>query len=407
MLPFFARMSLASKIILPVLIIGAASMITWGAIKLKPEAETRVPEPVLPRVQVIPVQPETIHLQVQSQGTVQARTVTTLKSEVSGRIEYVAPQFRPGAFFEEGTVLLKIDPSDYEAALAQQEANLAQAILNLAQEEALAEQAALDWADLGEGTPPALAVREPQLKQARAAIRSAEAAVAKARRDLERTEVRAPYPGRVLEQHVDRGQSVSGQPGDVLARIYAVDTAEVRLPVSSHDMLLLDLPFLYLGEEERPGPAVTLTVSIGGKDYSWQGRIIRSEGTMDDRSRFNFLVAEVPRPFERDPANQDRPPFKPGLFVKAEIEGREIPGVFKIPRTALRENNTVLVVDPDDHLYRRKVNVIQADTTHAIITNGFGPGDTVVTSPLELAVDGMAVVRDTLSPRPTPTSENL
>lgn len=396
-------MSRASKFILPILILGVAFILTWGAIKLKPEVETRTPEPFLPRVQVISIEPENVQLKVYSQGTVQARTVTTLKSEVSGRIEYIAPQFRPGAFFEEGTILLKIDPADYEAALAQQEANLAQALLNLAQEEALAEQAALDWADLGEGSPSPLVLRQPQLKQAHAAIRSAEAAVAKARRDLERTTVRAPFSGRVLEKNVDVGQYIASQPGDVLGRIYAVDTAEVRLPISSRDMFLLDLPFLYLGEEDRPGPRVILSASVGDDRYTWEGHITRAEGMLDERSRFAYLVAEIPHPFERDPAQPGRPPLSPGLFVKAEIEGRELHNVYKIPRTALRENNTVLVVDPDDRLHRRQVKVIQADTTHAIITDGLHPEDVVVTSPLEFAVDGMAVVRDAPLPRQTST----
>lgn len=380
------------KVILPIIVLAIAVGISVFIIKMKPEPVRQAAEPVVAKVAVVEPERTPVKLSVYSQGTVQAQTRTTLTAEVAGRIIAVSPNFRPGGFFKKGEVLVEIDPADYEANLAMEQANLAQAELTLAQEVAQAEQAAIDWEQLGNGEPTALALRKPQIRQAEAALASAAARVAKAERDLERTRVFAPYNGRVLEQSVDVGGFVSGGPTSPVGSIYSTDVAEVRLPVSDDELARLDLPFEYVGDEAIEGPPVLLTAKTGPREWRWLGRIVRTEASIDERSRLTFLVAEVKNPYVRDPDFPNRPPLKVGMFVQARIEGIPMEEAVVIPRYALRENQTVLVATPGDTLARRSVTVAQSDDETAILTEGLEAGDRIIVSPMEYPIEGMGLV---------------
>ncbi len=379
------------QFILVVLVVFVAALGTKLMIALKEEPETTPPEPVIPTVKVISVERSTVPLPVRSQGTVRARTQTRLTAEVSGRVLSISPDFRPGSFVAEGEVLVTIDGADYEANLAQAEASLAQAVLNLAQEAALAEQAKLDWEDLGRGDPTELALNLPQVKRAEAQVKSAEATVERARRDLERTRIRAPYDGRVLEQNVDLGSYVTGNPGTVVGTLYSTDSAEIRLPVTDDEMAYLDLPFAFRDESDELGPEVEISAEFGGEVHTWQGRIIRSEAAVDERSRLLYVVASVDDPFARDPAAPNRPPLKVGLFVSASMEGKSLADAISIPRTALVGNNTVLVATPENKLEKRQVDVAMSDRQVAVVVEGLETGDRVITSPLQYVVEGMSL----------------
>jgi len=386
------------KFILPIVVLAIAGLVSFFIVKMKPEPERQQPVPQVAAVEVAIAEARSVPLTVQSQGTVQPSTQTVLTPEVSGRVIEVSRNFKPGGFFRKGEVLLRIDPVDYEALLAQEQANLAQAELALEQEKAQAEQAAIDWEQLGEGNPSPLALREPQIRQAEAALASAAARVERARRDLQRTEVIAPYDGRVLEQSVDLGGYVSGNAGSPVATIYSIEAAEVRLPVTDDQLARLELPFAYDGQSEANGPAVVLRASTGQQEWSWQGEIVRTEASIDARSRLAYVVAEVEKPYMRDPAQPGRPPLKVGMFVAAEIAGRVLEEAVVLPHFALRENETVLIARPDDTLTRRTVNVAQTNENEAIIAGGIDGGERVIVSPLEYAIEGMALKPMELSP---------
>ena len=379
-------------IALPILVLLIFIVAAEYLILFKPAPVTSAPEPVVPTVEVVTAQPLDVPLTIRTQGTVQASTQTALTAEVSGRILEISPDFRPGGFIAKDEVLVTIDPSDYEAALAQAQANLAQAQVNLVQEQALAEQAKLDWEELGRGEPTDLALNLPQVERAKAAILSAQAALERAQRDLDRTQIRAPYDGRVLEQRVDVGGHVTGTPGTVVGSVYGTDTAEVRLPVSDDEMAFLDLPFAFRDESGEEGPPVVLTAEFGSKDFTWSGRLVRSEGAADARSRLLYVVAQVDEPYRRDPAHPDRPPLKVGMFAEAAITGRTLEGVYRLPRTALVDNGTVLLANADDQLERRPVTVAWLDREHAVITGGLNPGDRVVVTPLQYVIEGMPLI---------------
>jgi RND family efflux transporter MFP subunit len=385
-------MKLISKLIkrsLPLLVLAGGIALFMYLHATRPVAERRVaPEPEI-RVRTVELQPQPYQIAIQSQGTVRARTESTLIPEVSGRVTEVASNFREGGFFDEGDVLLEIDSSDYRTAVVRAEASLAEARVRLAEEEARAIQAQIDWERLGTGeTPPELVLRGPQLALARANVAAAEANLEEARRNLERTRIVAPYAGRVLTKHVDVGQVVSL--GTPLAEVYAVDYAEIRLPLTSEQYAMLDMPAVVRGEN-RPSFSipVTLTAAFGQETVSWSGRVVRVEGAIDARSRQIYVIAQVDDPYGPQHAH----PLKVGLFVEAEIEGKTLEDMYILPRTALREARYVLTLTDDNRL--RRVPVDPAWTTREEVVfrePSIVPGTRASLTQMALAIDGMQVV---------------
>lgn len=378
------------KVLVPLFILGATFGLYFRILLLEKTPEKEQPVIRVPTVEFLVAEQTNAQLEVLSQGTVQARTASDLAAEISGRIVEVSPYFRPGGFFREGDVLVRIEQADYEAQLAEARSRLAQAQVALLQEEAAAAQARRDWQSMGEGTASALTLREPQVAQAKAVCASAEAAVARAERDLERTEIRAPYDGRVVTQIAEIGQWVG--PGSPLAHVYATDIAEVRLPLSLDEAAMIDLPVAYAGEPLPEGPPVTLSAEIGGQTHQWQGHIVRTEATIDAQTRLTYAVAQVEAPYARDPAHPQRPPLKVGQFVEARIAGRALEQVFKVPLFAVHGERTLWVVPSDQKLYQREVRIVARDRDSVYIREGLEPGEAIVTSPLEFVTAAMPVI---------------
>jgi RND family efflux transporter MFP subunit len=208
--------------------------------------------------------------------------------------------------------------------------------------------------------------------------------------DLERTEIRAPFDGRVRRENVDVGQFVSR--GNSLAQLYSIDVAEVRLPLSSDDLAYVDLPLAYRDENGAvaAGPGVVLRADWAGKEYTWRGRIARTEGEIDEATRMLYAVAEVKDPYARG-ADPRRPPLAVGMFVRAEILGKSMAGAIVLPRSSVRGSDTVYVIDPDGRLRFRKVDIFKNERERVIVRSGLAEGERVCISPMEAAVDGMRV----------------
>ncbi|TVP81445.1 MAG: efflux RND transporter periplasmic adaptor subunit [Puniceicoccaceae bacterium] len=370
------------KVLLPILILLAAGSITTLLVIFKPDAVEVAPERPVTSVEILTVQPETVQLTVRSQGTVLPRTESDLSAEVSGRIIEVADNFRAGGSFRQGDVLVKLDPADYEAAVAASRAELANAELLLAQETALAEQAAADWAAIGRGEPSDLTLRKPQLAQAQARLESARANLRRAQRDLERTHLTAPFDGRVLSTSADLGQFISAAPAAPVARIFATDRAEVRLPITTREAERLE-------SRDRRQRYVQLQKANAPRSPTWTARFARIEATIDPSTRLLFVVAELDAPFE--PSAEHPEPLRRGQFVTAEIEGRTLSQAYLLPNYALRGSNSVYIVTPEGKLETRRVEIAQSDTATVIITDGLEPGERVAISPIAYYVENMPV----------------
>lgn len=378
----------AARLLLPIGVIAVAVAIAAALIAARPAVETRPPETVAPLVRTLAAEPRDVDIVVRSQGTVAPRTETVLVPEIAGRVVSVSPSLAPGGFFEKGDVLVRIDPRDYELAAVAAKSQVAQAASRLQVEEEEAAVARREWEALGRGDPAPLVVREPQLAEARAALEAARSAQERAERDRARTIIRAPFAGRVREERVDLGQVVA--PGNALATLYAVDVAEVRLPLPDEELAFLDLPLGYRAGS-KPGPKVTLHATFAGQALRWEGRIVRTEGEIDPVSRMVHLVAEVQDPYGRASRQRSAAPLAVGMFVRAQIRGRELQDVVVLPRAALRGENQVLVVDGEDRLRYRRVEVVRTDREDVFIGGGLRTGERVCVSPLDVAVDGMKV----------------
>lgn len=350
------------------LIAGVLGAVLLVKLKPEPPQRPRVSNAPLVRVESVAVGP--YQVRIASQGSVTPRTETNLVAEVAGRVVRVSPAFAAGGAFAKGDVLLWIDDRDYEIAVVRADAQVAQARVALEQEEAQAAIAREEWGELGRGDPTPLASRELQLAQARAALASAEAWLHKAKLDRERTAVRALYDGSVRQKLADIGQFVS--PGQVIGRIFATDYAEIRLPIPDED-----LAFLALGDD----PAVVLRARYGGAEREWKGTIVRKEAEIDPVTRMVTLVARVGR-------QENELPF--GLFVDAEIEGRDLASAAVLPRAAMRGDGRVYVVE-EETLRFREVQVARRESDRVVVGSGLATGDLVILSRLTAATDGMKV----------------
>lgn len=377
------------KIILPIIIMALGLLITVVLIKSRGPVPTRPQHEYTPLVRVIEVQPSDYQLTVPAHGTVKPRTEAKLVCEVAGRIIDVASSFADGGLFKRGDVLVRIDPRDYELAVVTARGVIAQARVTAELEEAEAEVARKEWNELGEGKASPLATRELQLEQARAALASAEASLERAERNLARTHITAPYNGRIRSKLVDIGQYVS--PGTPVADVFAVDYVEVPLPIHDAELAYLDMPVTYNGyPHTEDDPMVILSAEFAGRQCSWSGRIVRVEGEIDPVSRMVNVVAQVDDPYGSAGVEAGAA-LAVGLFVDAEIFGREVEGAVVLPRSAIRGENKVLVVDDESRLRFREVEILRVSRTEAVITGGLSAGERVCVSLLEAVTDGMRV----------------
>jgi multidrug efflux system membrane fusion protein len=376
------------KVLSPLLVLGVAGFVAMTIVRNRPEVEMQAPVITPPGVRATVVTLETVRMSVAGQGTVRPRTETQLVPEISGRVTRVASSFVTGGFFEEGDVLLTLDRFDYEQAVVSARSQLAQARLRLAQEEAEAEVAQREWDALGRGDPRELTLRKPQLEDARASVDAADANVKRAERDLERADVIAPYAGRVRTKNVDVGQFVTV--GAAIASIYSVDVAEVVLALPDDELAYLDLPLAYRGAANARNPRVVLRTTFAGARYEWGGRVVRTESEIDPVSRMVQVIAEVQDPYAAGP-DPRRPPLAVGMYVEAEIEGRAFDDIAVVPRAALRGRNQVLVIDSDNRVHLRDVEILRATTESVFIEGGLSAGELIAVSALDNPTEGMLV----------------
>ena len=377
------------KKLLPVFVIIFGIIISIIIIKSKPEVET-VPVKIIPkRVKAFIAEKQSITITVKTQGTIKPGTETVLVSQVSGQIKNISKAFVNGGFFEKNDILLQIDDSDYKLTFIQLELQVAQAELRLKKEEQEANVAVQEWEKLNEGKPTSLAAREPQLNEAKRALEAANASLQQAKLNIERTNIRAPYSGRIRTKTVDLGQYVNQ--GMSLANIYGVDIAEVRLPVPDKELAYIDFPIDFRGLQDREsGPRIKLTTDFAGKIQNWEGYLSRIEGEIEQRSRMINLVAKINDPYGKS-KTLNKPPLTVGMFVNAEIYGRKYNDIVIIPRSALRNENQVLIIDENNKLRFRAVEILKLESEEAYISAGIESGEKVCATTLTTVIEGMNV----------------
>ncbi|MCX2979576.1 efflux RND transporter periplasmic adaptor subunit [Halieaceae bacterium IMCC14734] len=375
------------RLVVPTVIVMAGFGLAALLLATGPTLSPQPVQALIPLVRVQVVTLEDVELSSLTHGTVAPRTESELVAEVAGRVISVNPNLVSGGFFAAGEELLRIDPLDYELALEQAKANLVQAESDLAN--AQGNSSRLD--SLSERQLTSVSQQDDatnRLRIAEATLRSSQAQLARAERDLTRTRFLAPFEGRVRSERVDIGQFVNR--GNAIAVLYATDYAEVRLPINDAELAILDLPLVPVVGEVSTLAATKVTISarFAGEEHHWPAQIVRTEGEIDPLTRMIHLVARVDAPYARVAG---RAPLAVGLFVNAEIHGRLAQNVAVLPRSAVRQNDRVLVVDSDSRLQFRSVSVMRTVGELAYIDSGLVAGDRVCISSLDTAIEGMTV----------------
>ena len=385
--------SLAIKLFLTLLILTLAVVAAAGIIMTRPMPEPVAIAPNVVAIRGIQMEAENIPLTIYAQGVVEPLTASELITQVNGRVAWVSPNFNAGGYFKQGEPLVRLESDDYQARVGLAEAREVRALaefehatFELKRMRALVKDQLVSQAMLEN------AVRQTRLTEA--ALKEAQINLDQAERDLDRTELRAPFDAIVRSKAVDLGEFVSmGKP---LAQLFAADGFEVRLPVLDTQLAYLNLPSsidatAHLNSANLP--SVRLTAQYAGAAASWDAQLVRSESEIDRRSRMVTLVARVSGTSNALSAN----PLPVGAFVNAEIEGITLENAFQLPRSALRQDNQVLVVDEESRLRFREVSIARYEQDRILIQSGLEDGDIVNISPIQAVVDGMEVsVTETL-----------
>lgn len=391
------RSKVLLQILLCVIVLGCAALITYYLI-LSRKAPPVVPQKDLdPLVAVQTARVEDVPVSVRGLGTVMPKVQIEVVPEVSGKVIWIHPDLVDGGFFQAHEVLVSIDPSDYDLAVERAKAAVERAKVALDLEQAEGAVARAEWEAMNpEAEPPSpLVLRIPQIRRAEAELEAAYADLKKAQLSLERTKVSVPFNGRVLSERVDLGQYLAtGQP---VATVYGTDAAEIHVPLEDNELRWFDLPSMpetgspvvqgNPGNKENRGVPAKVITRFAGGSHQWEGRAVRTAGQIDPRSRMVFVVVQVDQPFA-DRAG--RLPLVPGMFVEVQIQGRVLNGVIPVPRSALREGQTVWVVK-ENRLHIQPVTVERMDRETAYVSLGLEEGDRVVTSALDTVTQGMRV----------------
>ena len=321
---------------------------------------------------------------VTGEGTVEPALESSLASQVLGQVVYVSPSLVPGGAFKKGDVLLKVDPRDFELAITLIRAKVREAETVLKEIEEEADAAKEEWTRVhGKKAPPLppLVAKAPQLVEAKASLEAARAQLTQAKLDLERTELKAPFDGIVISKLVDMGQYIKA--GEQVATVFGTDEVEIVVSLEDKDLAWISVPgFTAQGGQ---GSLAMVRANFAGKEQTWSGQVVRAEGKLDERTRLVPVVVRVKDPYAQ------RPPLAVGLYVQVEFTGLKLQEAVVLPRSALRENDTVWVVDDKGVLSFRPVEVARLAGDSVIITDGLNTGEQVAISRLKTVSEGMKV----------------
>jgi RND family efflux transporter MFP subunit len=383
------RVPWVAHLVVSLVILAVAFMGVKAMFSAKPEAKRwggNKPAPSV-AVETAPLTTRDYQVWIDSYGTVEPLTQTELVAEVTGRVVSVSSNIRAGGQFNEGDVLVQLDDRDFKVEVDIAASDAAQANVAYLQELAEADLAAKDWNKAPKNeTARLLALRKPQVAAAKAALDAANARLARAKLNLERTRIKAPFDGMVLTQSIDIGQVVNST--QTIATIYSTDAVEVRLPVK-----LSELDYLTLTEGNKSSEKVNVALygELGSRTYQWNGTVVRSEGAFDAATRTLFVVAQIDDPFTNLP---QRPAIRVGQFLRAQIQGETLNDVFVIPRKAISQDYTVSVM-VDNTLRKRQVAPLWTDKDAVVVgMSSQAPlqiGDRLILTPVSNLPDGTRI----------------
>ena len=360
----------------------ALSYLLWFLGQVQPDPVEELPPP---DVFVEILTPKDFQVQISSNGTTTPLTQTVLTAEVGGEVIYRSKKFAEGASVIEGEILAKIDDTDLQLQYKNALLQLANAEVQYSLQLAEAEVAKKAWDKIGDGVASDLTLKKPQLKQAEAFLEVAKAQVSSAAKKLNKTEIIAPYAGRIQNVNIDLGTTII--PGQPVGAMYTSSEIEITLAVKDNDLQFLSIPMD--GRKLNPSEQASVVIEsfYKGKNQSWKGKLERVDGVIDPVTRMINLIAV----FKNDFIETDKPNLPIGLFVEAKIDGITLKNIFEIPINSISEDNEVYIVDKDNQLELRELTILKKYSEFVIIKDGLKAGERLVTSKLSTASDGIKV----------------
>lgn len=377
------------RLALLVTILGVSGAVSWHWMSNPPTTERRPPEAHATLVEVTPVDPAPARVVVRAMGTVVPAREIQVAARIAGQVREVSPEFVPGGRFRAGDRMLAVDKKDYELAVAQQEGNLTRAEAEVTLEGGQQAVSRREFELLGGDATDEeleLLLRRPQQASKKAAVATARAALDKARVDLERTTISAPFNATVRERRADLGAYVA--PGTTLATLTGTDEywVEVSVPVG-------ELPWIAFPETSGGGgsPARVYDQAAWGEGAFRPGAVVRLLPGIETQGRMARLLVAVRDPLGMESEEARKHPLLLDAFVRVEIEGAEMPPVVRVPRPMLHEGGKVWVMLPDKTLDIRDVSIVWGADDAVYVSGGLDTGDLLVTSEIGAAVPGMAL----------------
>lgn len=368
------------KIMLPSGIIAASFIAVFlMTVAKEPPVKNATPE-AIPRYEVNEIHSQLVQVVVDLFGEVKAESELTLIAEVSGRIESIHPAFNAGGTIDANEVLIKIKDEDYRLAVVQAEAQVA--IADLALQENIAD-AEVARKQLPSGSHTPLALKQPQIAQARAQLKAAEAGLQKARLDLARTAITLPFTSRIRSKLVGVGQYVPV--GVSLGEAYSTENAEVRLAFTDDQLIQLGISMGYKAEKQD-ALKVKVTANVAGRDYEWWGWLARVDAAYERQTRLIYGYVKVEAPYEQV-RGQEKMPLAIGSFISAQVRATEPIRAYVIPSEALHYGNRVYVVN-NGQVFSKRLSVFQQRSESLVVLDGLKDGDLIVTSPVSAVVEG-------------------
>ncbi len=394
--------------LLPACILGASLLAALVFIKTAPSPQKKKSQPMAFAVKTLTVATRRHNVTLAAMGTVVPVQEVALQSEVTGLVISKHRNLVPGGIVRQGETLLRIDARNYQAILRQYEASVARAEAEYQFELSRSEVAAEEWRmiepdNATDSRAKSLALREPQLRAAEAAVQAASNALAKAALDVERTRIVAPFNSVVIDEFIDRGQLVSTQTR--LAQLAGTDAFRVEVSLPVRDLRWIKWP----NKDGEGGPAATVLYDIGDAEpLQFKGKVTRVLSSLDNAAKMARILVRVHDPLKlaKTPADTPNARLLSGAYVKVLIEGLSIENVIKVPDAVIHEGNRVWVMNQKMQLEFRDVEVLWRQGGKALVKSGIVDGERLVSSHISSPIPGMKLrVKGAPTPKKGPDSK--
>jgi RND family efflux transporter MFP subunit len=350
-------------------------------------------------VEVIQINTSRHEVDLHAKGTVVPAKEIVLQAELGGRVVWQSPELVAGGRFKTDQPMVRIDPRDYQLAVEAYRSQVNRAKLDLSIEARRGEVAKREWNTFGEmdvsDEQRALAQREPQLEANRLALKAAQSALKKAQLDLSRATLRAPFNAMVVSENVDTGQLLS--PQTAVARLVGTDEyhVQVSVPVAS-------LRSARVRTADAPGSEVKIFQRVGQETIERPGEVIRQLPDLDPGGAMARVLVNIENPLGK----RGDLPLLLGSFVDVSIGAQPIADAIRLPRVALRNGRNVYVMNEQDMLEIRDVQIVWTEPDAVLVTGGLGSNERIVTSRIATPVPNMLLRTANPAPEAAPADAN-